>query len=163
MTTVALHRSQSARGFTLIEILVAVLVLSIGLLGLASLQANGLKNNYGAYARSQAIILANDMADRIRANPTAASSGLYNDITVPAVDPGCKAGNCSPTQMRDHDSANWYTSLQNMLPAGTGTVTGDGTLFTITVRWDERTGATGTGCNPTNPSDLPCFITTFMP
>ncbi|MCO6413924.1 MAG: type IV pilus modification protein PilV [Thiogranum sp.] len=163
MTTVAINRTQSARGFTLIEILVSVLILSIGLLGLASLQANGLKNNYGAYARSQAIILANDMADRIRANPTAASSGLYNSILTPASDPGCKAGNCSPTEIRDHDSANWYTSLQTMLPAGTGTVTGNGTLFTITVRWDERTGATGTGCNPQDPDDMPCFITTFMP
>ncbi len=163
MTTAALHRPHTATGFTLIEILIAVLVLSIGLLGLASLQANGLRNNYGAYARSQAMILANDMADRIRANPTGASSGLYNDISVPASDPGCRTANCTPNQIRDHDTANWYASVQNLLPAGTGSVTGNGTVFTITVRWDDRDGAAGTGCNPALTTDMPCFITTFVP
>ena len=154
---------KSARGFTLIEILVSVLVLSIGLLGLASLQANGLKNNYGAYARSQAVFLANDMADRIRANPGGVTLGLYNNLSGPAADPGCKTGNCSATQIADHDSAIWYENLQNLLPAGNGTVTGNAGIFTIMVTWDERDGATGTGCDPQDPTDMPCFITTFVP
>ena len=72
-------------GFTLMEVLIAVLILSIGLLGLASLQANGLRSNFSSYARSQAVILANDMADRMRANLTEAVAGTYNvNATVAA-------------------------------------------------------------------------------
>ena len=80
----------SMQGFTLIEVLIAVLVLSIGLLGLASLQAASLKNNYGAYMRSQASILANDMADRIRSNPGSgvAGTGGALDGDYNAIGPG---------------------------------------------------------------------------
>ena len=152
------------RGFTLIEVLVAVLVLSIGLLGLAALQASGLRNNYNAYASSQAVILANDMTDRIRANPTEAANGLYNNITAAAADPGCMTGNCSTTQIRDHDTAVWYADLQNTLPGGTGTVTGNGTVFTVSVMWDEaRNGGVGAGCGAAVAATPGCFSTTFIP
>ena len=67
-----------ANGFTMVELLVAVLVLSIGLLGLAGLQAAGLRNNQSAYLRSQATILAYDVADRMRATRAAAAAGAYN-------------------------------------------------------------------------------------
>ena len=151
-------------GFTLIEVLVAVLVLSIGLLGLAALQASGLRNNFDAYARSQAVILANDMADRIRANPTAAAGGLYNNINTTVADPGCMTGNCSTTQIRDHDTAVWFADLQNALPSGTGTVAGNGTVFTVSVMWDEaRIGAVGAGCGAAVPATPGCFSTTFIP
>ncbi len=57
-------------GFTLIEVLIAMLVLAVGLLGLAGLQATSLRNNQSAYNRSQATQLAYDLADRMRANFT---------------------------------------------------------------------------------------------
>ncbi len=60
--------SNRQRGMTLIEILVTVLVLAVGLLGMASLTVGSLKNNQGAFLRTQATILAYDMADRMRAN-----------------------------------------------------------------------------------------------
>ena len=59
------YRSQ---GFTLIEVLIAIIVLSIGLLGLAGLQLTSLRNSNSAYTRSQAVILSYDIVDRIRAN-----------------------------------------------------------------------------------------------
>jgi len=153
---------KSNKGFTLIEVLIAVLVLSIGLLGLASLQANGLRSNFGAYARSQAVILANDMADRIRANPTATAS--YNNINGPVADPGCLVADCNTTDIAFHDTAEWYASLQSTLPNGTGTVTGNGTLFTVSVMWDDaRSGAVGAGCGPAVDATPGCFSTTFIP
>ena len=60
------------RGTTLIEVLIALIVLSIGLLGLALLQVTSVQSNHSAYYRSQATVLAHDLADRMRANRTAA-------------------------------------------------------------------------------------------
>ncbi|KXJ53504.1 type IV pilus modification protein PilV [Neptuniibacter pectenicola] len=72
-----LHKKQ--QGTTLIEVLIAVVVISIGLLAVAALQTVALKSNNGSYYRSQATFLAYDMADRIRAAPDAAENGDYND------------------------------------------------------------------------------------
>ncbi len=168
MSRVINNLVKSNKGFTLIEVLIAVLVLSIGLLGLASLQANALRSNFGAYARSQAVILANDMADRIRANPTAAAAplSLYNNISAPVGDPGCLLADCTTADIAAHDTAVWYASLQNILPNGTGTVTGDGTVFTVSVMWDDgRTGAVGAGCGapPVVDATPGCFSITFIP
>lgn len=156
-------------GFTLIEVLIAVLVLSIGLLGLASLQAASLRNNYSSYMRTQALLLANDMADRIRANPTGATAGSYNAIgpgglptTAPA---SCQANGCTSAQMATFDTAAWGTLLNNTLPGGTGSVVGNvgGTVFTVTVMWDDnKTGATGTTCAG-GANDLTCFAITLIP
>ena len=61
-----------SRGFTLIEVLIALVILSVGLLGLAGLQIISLKNNQSTYARGQANLMAMDVIDRIRANPVSA-------------------------------------------------------------------------------------------
>lgn len=164
--TVTIRSDKDENGFTLMEVLIAVLILSIGLLGLASLQANGLRSNFSSYARSQAVLLANDMADRIRANPTQAAAGAYNnvDAAAAAADPDCLAADCTTAQMATHDIAIWSANLQNTLPLGTGTVVGNGTVFTISVMWDDnRTGAVGGGCGPATSATAGCFSTTFIP
>lgn len=160
---------QQNRGFTLVEVLIAVLVLSIGLLGLASLQAASLRNNYSSYMRTQATLLANDMADRIRANPTGATAGSYNSIGptgLPTTAPtSCLTTGCSTAQMALFDIAAWGTLLDSRLPGGTGSVVGTvgGTVFTVTVMWDDnKTGATGTTCGG-GTTDLTCFAITLMP
>ena len=151
-------------GFTLIEVLIALLVLSVGLLGLASLQAKGLKMNYSAYSRTQAVLLANDITDKMRANPTQIAAGKFNNVTAPTANPDCLNATCNPDELADHDIANWYLALQRDLPNGDGTITRNGTVFTVTVMWDdERNGATGTGCNPNNDNDMLCFTTVFVP
>ena len=164
MNSVTNRWDKDQKGFTLMEVLIAVLILSIGLLGLASLQANGLRSNFGSYARSQAVLMANDMADRIRANPTQAAAGSYNNITATVADPGCLAADCTSVEMASHDIAAWYTNLQNTLPMGTGTVAGNGTVFTISVMWDDdRSGAVGGGCDAATDAAPGCFSTTFIP
>lgn len=139
-------------GFTLLEVLIAIVVLSIGLLGLAGLQAAGLRNNNSAYMRTIATQQVHDIADRMRANPSGVRAGDYDNITnvIPA-DPGCLVAGCSPSQMATYDAFNWNTMNSNLLPLGTGTVTRipnplgvdpATNRFTITIAWDDnRMGA----------------------
>ncbi|MGH8250594.1 MAG: type IV pilus modification protein PilV [Steroidobacteraceae bacterium] len=120
------------RGATLIEALVALLVLSIGLLGVAGLQVQALRNNHGAHLRSQATVLAQDILDRMRANRDAALGNAYV-IAVGATPTG--------TTLADFDLVAWKQSLADILPAGDGAVVMAGNVATITVQWTDRLGA----------------------
>ncbi len=167
-----MHRSKQnltaayrSDGFSLIEVLVAVLVLSIGMLGVASLQATSLRHNTDASMQTRASYIASDMADRIRANSTvsAAYIGNYAAAAAGADNGSCEATTCDTAQMVLNDIAEWNTQLLG-LPAGQGAITSAAGLFTITVRWDEaRTNVTGTNCNPDDPADLRCLSITTQP
>lgn len=151
-----------SQGFTLIEILVAMLVLSIGFLGLAGLQATSMRNNNSANLRSIASLQVYDMVDRMRSNPVGVSQGSYNNLNgIPNNAPSCGIGaNCNPASIAQMDTAEWNSTNANLLPSGQGTVVGAGagSVFTITLMWDDnRTGAAGTGCDPTNAADLTCL------
>lgn len=132
-------------GLTLIEVLIALVVLSIGLLGLAGLQTTSLQSNTSAYHRSQATALAYDMADRMRANRNAALNNQYNDgfqTPAPACDPAAAGGGGTPVT----DLAAWRNALACRLPQGTGAVARpdpNSNEFTITVRWDDSRGVDG--------------------
>ena len=152
------NKYPSESGFTLIEMLVTMVILSIGLLGLAGLQANSLKNNHNAYLQSQAALMAYDMANRMRANLEGVSDNEYNNISGIPADPGCITTGCSAEQLADYDAREWNTALAELLPSGAGTVVGNSSTFVITVRWDElRNGATGLGCNSATSTDLKCL------
>lgn len=154
------------RGFSLIEVLVSLVVTSIGLLGLAGLQANGLRNNTTAYIRTIATQQAYDITDRMRANRAGIAAGDYDTITATVADPGCTAegGACTPAEMAAYDAYIWNSANAALLPGGLGTVTRAGDLFTVTLMWDEgRTGATGTGCDPANAADRLCLSFTLQP
>jgi len=141
-----------SNGFTLIEVLIAALVLSVGLLGLAGLQAASIKNNLSAYNRSQATQLAYDMADRMRANKNASldpatgnviagSTYLTMDLADAAAQASCAAvTGCSGAQMAENDLFQWNAALTGTLPSGTGTITvvAATRVFTITVNWDDN-------------------------
>ncbi len=138
-------------GFTLIEVLVAIVVLSLGLLGLAGLQAASLRNNQAAYYRGIATQQAYDMADRMRANLAGVSAGNYNNITatIPA-DPGCFSSGCTAANMAITDHFQWNTANAALLPNGVGSVActagaacaaGGDWSFDITVSWTERSEA----------------------
>src|SRR3569623_448788 len=90
------------RGFTMIEVLVSVVVLSVNKLDVTGLQATGQRTNHSAYLRSQATSLAYDMIDRMRANKTAITSGAYNAINTATnnySNPGCITAGCSAANM----------------------------------------------------------------
>jgi len=125
-------------GFTLLEVLVALLILSIGLLGLAALQANTLKINHGALQRTQAIFLTYDMMDRLRANRTAALAGQC-DIAMGATLGG--------TDLCDVDVTDWQDNfVAAFLPSGQGLIDCSTTVnvCVVTVQWDEGRQSGGT-------------------
>ena len=122
------------RGFTLIEILVAVLVLAIGLLGLAKLQTFALHSNHSANLRTQATLLSYDITDRMRANRATYLDASGNYIAPPAGTTakkcewdGSAVDTCTATEMAQYDLAHWRTVLADNLPGGTGTVCLDST------------------------------------
>jgi len=123
-----------ASGFTLVEALVALVVLSIGLLGVAALQFTSLKANHGSATRTQAVYLAYDIIDRMRANPSAVTTHDY-DLAFGATPTG--------TTIAKTDLIAWRQSIAQMLPTGslvpTGSVNLDATANTVTVsiKWDD--------------------------
>jgi type IV pilus assembly protein PilV len=154
-------------GFTLIEVLIAMLVLAVGLLGLAGLQATSLGNNQSAYNRSQATQLAYDLADRMRAN-------IVGKARYTAILPGVATAkaNCVPTtspptgcistEMAENDLFEWNLAVTTTLPSGIGTIAvnpnpcgvNDACIYTITITWDDdRDG---------DDSNNPQFQTNFL-
>lgn len=132
MFSISTHQRES--GFSLIEVLIALLVLAIGLLGLAALQAQGLRFNHDAYVRTQATHIAYDIVDRMRVNRT----NLAAYTAAPAVAPFA----CDPTVSTvAMDLECWYAGLAASLPGGTGLITTNATanFFDVTVRWIDRT------------------------
>lgn len=129
----------SSKGMTLIEVLVALLIVSIGLLGLAALQANSLKFNHSAYLRTQATQLAYDMGERIRANREEALINNTN-YTIAFADAAPTA-----TNIETRDLNSWLTQITATLPNGDGEITRVANRFTITVRWLDDKDAAQTG------------------
>lgn len=135
------------KGFTLIEVLVAVVMLAIGLLGVAGLQLMGQRTNDSAYLRSQAALQAYDMTDRMRANLAGVRAGGYDDVSGTGSDPECIDSGCTPLALAQYDAFEWNTTNQTVLPSGQGTVVFDAgtSTFAIEVAWDDdRDGATTT-------------------
>lgn len=105
------------RGFTLLEVLIALLVFSLGLLGMAGLLIVSVKTNHSAYLRTQASFLAQSMADRMRANVPRVWTNDYNAAYPTAdADPCASGAACSRADMATRDKAEWSTQLTDFLP-----------------------------------------------
>lgn len=140
MTTAISASRPDNSGFTLIEVLVSIVILSIGLLGLAGLQAKALRATHSSSFKSVAAQRANDVADRIRANYTGFQNGAYFDIwgspgAIPA-NQGCYAVvigggqmpvNCDSTKIALDDAYMWQSGNALWLPNGFGVVCRDNT------------------------------------
>ena len=127
-------KSRSQKGFSLIEVLVAVLIVSVGVLGVAGLQLLSLQNNTSAMYRTQAVQSAYDIMDRARANRGQDYSIGIED--APPADPACGT-DCGPAAMRSRDLIDWRAELATALPEGTGSVVMNGGTMTVTVRWQD--------------------------
>lgn len=145
---------EPAAGFTLIEVLIALVVLAIGMLGIAAVYLEGLRASRDALLRTQAVILAADMGDRIRANryvlagaqlyDPSATAATANNTCDKTTDP---TSVCTPAQMFANDLARWQAALQARLPGGAGTVgfqlVNTIPTYTITVTWAQPGDANG--------------------
>ena len=157
-----LAKKHFQHGVTLVESMIALLVISVGLLGIASLQITAIGQNTSSLHHSQAVWYTYNMSDRIRANLTAFDS--YDGIdTSSSYSQDCMSSTCSSAQMLTADAANWATMITS-LPGGRGIITSTVDGLLVSVMWDdEGTGATGTACG-TDPSvDLTCYALMVAP
>ena len=129
------HARRAESGFSLIEVLVAILILGVGVLGVAGLQLLSLQNNTSAMYRTQAVQSAYDIIDRARANRAEAYNIAIDDDAPTASN--CVTSTCSRTEMRNFDLAAWRAALETTLPEGTGGIETSGGVVTVTVRWQD--------------------------
>jgi len=137
-------RRTLAKGATLIEILVAVLILSLGLLGMAGLQARAVKGNHSAMQRTQAVMMSYYILDAMRVDRVQAKALAYNRGKF------CSATGFSGTSLSNRNLKHWIESLQTNLgtlgdPNICGEITCDADgLCLVQVTWDDsRAGGLG--------------------
>lgn len=133
---------RSNGGFGMIEVLVSLLILAIGLLGLASLQTTGLAQTSEVRNRSQAILLADDIFERIRANRDNIDDYAVAEGNLPNCDPTFSIAN---TVIATNDLNEWKNSLACLLPAGNGAVQVNDRVVTVQIVWDGKTGGGNDG------------------
>ncbi len=159
-------------GFSLIEIMVTMFVMSVGLLGLAKMESFSMRMNHSAYLRTQGALLAQNMIARIRANQAGVKSLAYNGLANPARIANClsKTG-CNGTEMAQNDAFDWQILLPAILPSGQGTICidstpadgadasnaacdGVGSLYAAKLWWNDARDGSGA---------LHRFVTSFSP
>ncbi|MDP5063898.1 MAG: type IV pilus modification protein PilV [Haliea sp.] len=171
-----------SQGFTLIEVLVALLVLTVGALGVIGVQLRSFEANRGALYRTQATSIATELLDQMRANRAALNSYL---LTVSATQlsgiptaPDCATSNtgCTPEQSAALDLRQWGQHFTNLLgiegyrttlPSAEATVTRNGDEYTVTVAWSERawddTNATDGSTSRSNASRFVSMTSVIQP
>ncbi len=144
-------------GFTLIEVLIAMLILAVGLLGLAALQTSTLRSNLAAYNHGQATQLLYDIADRMRANNcTAPATCNYiitdsNSLTGQSVTTSCATPptGCIASVLANNDLIEWNDAIRTTLPMGKGIISSANGIFTLSVTWDDDRSGAVTPADPT--------------
>ncbi len=147
------HRPSAAHphshGFTLLEVLVALVIFSVGLLGLAGLQMSSVRSNSSAQYRTQATLVLQDLAERMHANTAAVGTNTYSGIDFTTIDctapptpycadsGGTAAAACSPQEMASFDGWMSFCMASNALPGAALAINASGTLRTLTVNWNE--------------------------
>lgn len=168
------------RGVSLIEVLMAVLIFSVGLIGLAGLLVMASRSNQAAYLRTQVTFLAGNMADRMRANPVGLWNGAYDgDAKADAKAKACGAGAaCTPAEVAARDRSAWATMLATALPDAKASIKCDsgsagfkpsadqinmrppyGGSCSMTVSWSER----GAGNKKNSDATPQTFAWVFQP
>jgi type IV pilus assembly protein PilV len=124
------------RGFSLIEVLITVFVLSVGLLGLAAMQGISTKNSHSADKRTIVTLYAEEILDRMRANIDNASDyvGTYDT---------CASAAPSGTDLYQVDLNEWLNRIDQDLPSCITTIAESSGLITLTIQWDDSRGLSG--------------------
>ena len=160
MNFISLHKRAADSGFTLVEVLVALVVLSIGLLGLAALQLSSLQFNTNSLLRTQATVVAYDLIDRMRSNRAGFTADAYNVLSqsdaanILTNYNSCKASSCKceggtsacdSSTLALYDLGNWYEQTDRLLPGSKDksqrpTISRNSATneVTITINWFEK-------------------------
>lgn len=176
-----LKPKSSQVGSSLLEIMIAIVITVIGLLGVAALQINSLKFQKTASQRSVAMQSAYDISERIRANGLAGKAGTYNYLTAyastvasPPTVPTC-SGICGSATVAAVDRAEWLLDLSRQLVGGAGNITPNASatalgvqgVLDVTIMWQEP-GFTGTDliCSnsaaPGPGAGVRCYVVTVV-
>jgi len=167
-------------GFTLIEVMVALIILAIGVMGVAALQMSTYRQLQTSHNFAAAAMLAGNMGDRMMANPAQVLANAYNHTDAGNTPKDCAANTCTVAEMAAYDVDQWQTrvtgdidngtKIPGSLPSGAGAVAREAgtTNFRVIVRWDDDlSGSTDTDCaaldpnDVQDPDDLDCFVLTM--
>ncbi len=129
-------RPHRASGVTLIEVLVATMILAVGLLGLAALLGNAMQSNQHASARTQAVFLASDLMDRMRANKSNSEDYVSAFMEDP---PECERDwtPSASADMATNDLSEWRNQISCYLPDGNADIRGADDRYTVRIRWHD--------------------------
>ena len=176
MKAVLKAKTNNQQGFTMIEILIAFIILSVGVLGLAGLQGSSIKSSNTAYMRTVATTQIYDFAERIRSNTKGHNLAIdggdnaYNQLSgIPSfldcnIQTKLPSAGCNTVELAARDIGMWNTENARVLPNGQGTVRRAGQSYIITVSWDEDNIGTGFAtdgfgfpvCDPLVANTLKC-------
>ncbi|NND81841.1 MAG: type IV pilus modification protein PilV [Gammaproteobacteria bacterium] len=149
MKTFVVSTKQS--GSSLIEVMVALLIFAIGMLGVASLQGVGIRFGEQSNSYTQAAVQVADITARMKANRAGVEAGYYDDTIQAVADlsKNCFTAQCSTQELAQFDLAHWNTRNSQLLPSGTGVITATSTAagetqFKVDVIWKRQTSAEDT-------------------
>lgn len=135
---------QKMTGVTLIEVMISLVILAVGLLGIAAMHGLGTKFGNKAYFRTQAIAQAYDIVDRMRANPVGVTAGDYIQDPIPSTSSSdCGSSVCTAADLATYDLVAWNTLNGAVLPNGTGSVSIADSDITVVVNWVEDNNGDG--------------------
>lgn len=169
------------RGFTLLEVLVALVVISLGLLGIAAMQASAITSTHSSQTESLVSIEARSLADAMQANPVYWHGGVYptapftvsattgatlatvSDSTLGATVPNCASAQCTDVQLAAYDVQTWGAQLNAQVPGATASITCQAaapTTCSITVNWKQKaTAAVNSGTQNSSTALIPMSYT----
>ena len=140
------------QGFSMIEVLVALVIIAVALLGTAGLQVHAMKISKSGEFRTQAVFLASDIAERMEANKAAAILGNYVVATTSAPSASatpCGEVACNAAALASDDISQWETNIANLLPQASWSITqttaGNPSTYRILIRWTDRSTDNASG------------------
>ncbi|MDG1733511.1 MAG: type IV pilus modification protein PilV [Thalassotalea sp.] len=150
--------SKTISGFTLLEVLITMSILAFGMLGVAKLQLNSLRDTQNAQFQTKANLFVQQMATHITANNSVLNSYQLNFKQQPNASIDCQVSSCSPSEIAQYDLMQWHQSISKSLPSGSAQISVNNNDATIIVHWDEnRDGSIGSNCPKESTADLECI------
>lgn len=137
------------RGSSLIEMMVALFILAVGMLGVLSMQVKSMQFSQTSYYYSQAVFLANEIVEQMRSSPDTASTyviGLDDAAPTPSVN--CQTAVCTAGEFKNWTLKRWRDNVASSLVSGRSSVERDGGFYKVTVQFDDSRGLLGSSAEP---------------